>query len=107
MSGRPNSLTYRMIYSDTSRRQIRKFNPRIKPQIKTRLEQISDNPYLGKNLERDLSGYMSFRTQRYRIIYKIDEDENVVEVHYVGHRKDIYELFGDQVRTQHRRLADG
>jgi mRNA-degrading endonuclease RelE of RelBE toxin-antitoxin system len=50
---------------------------------------------------------MSFRTQRYRIIYKIDEDENVVEVHYVGHRKDIYELFGDQVRTQHRRLADG
>jgi hypothetical protein len=33
--------------------------PKIKPQIKTRLEQISENPYLGKHLERDLSGYMT------------------------------------------------
>lgn len=95
-------MTYKLLYSETSRQQIKKLHPRIKPQIKTRLEQISDNPYLGKHLERDLSGYMSFRTQRYRIIYKIHEDENVVEVHYVGHRKDIYELFGDQVRTQRR-----
>ena len=95
-------MTYELLYSETSRQQIKKLHPRIKPQIKTRLEKISDNPYLGKHLERDLSGYMSFRTQRYRIIYKIHEDENVVEVHYVGHRKDIYELFGDQVRTQRR-----
>ena len=99
-------MTYKLLYSETSRQQIKKLHPRIKPQIKTRLEQISDNPYLGKHLERDLSGYMSFRTQRYRIIYKIREDDQVIEIHYVGHRKDIYELFGEEIRTQRGRSVE-
>ena len=51
-----------------------------------------------KSLERDLSGYRSLRAKRYRIIFKIGEEDHSVEIHYVGHRKDIYELFGDQVR---------
>jgi mRNA-degrading endonuclease RelE of RelBE toxin-antitoxin system len=93
-------VRYRLLYSETSRQQIRKLHPQIKPQIKNRLEQISDSPYIGKYLERDLSGYLSFRARRYRIIYKIRENEKAVEVHYVSHRKDIYELFGDQVRDR-------
>lgn len=93
-------MTYKLLYSDTSKQQIRRLHPHLKPHVKTNLEQLSENPYLGKHLERELSGYMSFRTQRYRIIYKIREDEKVIEVHYVGHRKDIYELFGDEIRAQ-------
>jgi mRNA interferase RelE/StbE len=100
MSGRNNPVNYRLLYSDTSRQQIRRLHPQIKPHVKNNLEQISENPYLGKRLERDLSGYLSFRSQRYRIIYKIREEEKVVEVYYVGHRKDIYELFGDEIRAQ-------
>jgi len=38
---------------------------------------------------------LSIRMKRFRIIYKIDEMEHNVEIHYVGHRKDIYELFRD------------
>jgi mRNA interferase RelE/StbE len=100
MYGRSKFLAYNLLYSDTSRQQIRKLHPQIKPHIKTRLEQIGENPYLGKHLERDLSGYMSFRTKRYRVLYKILEDDNVVEIHYVGHRKDIYELFADEIRSE-------
>lgn len=91
-------MKYRLLYSDTSRKQIEKLHPQIKPLVKAKLEQIGDNPYIGKTLERELSGYLSFRTRRYRIIYKIREDEIEIEIHYVSHRKDIYELFGDEVR---------
>jgi mRNA interferase RelE/StbE len=89
---------FKLIYSETSLKLIKKLNPHLKPIVKARLERISENPYMGKPLEKELSGYLSFRAKRYRIIYKVQEDTKSVEVHYVGHRRDIYEIFGDQLR---------
>ena len=89
---------FRLLYSETVRTQIRQLHPQLNPLIKSKIEQIGQNPYNGKSLERDLSGYLSLRVKRYRVIYKIKEEGQSVEIHYVGHRKDIYELFGDQVR---------
>jgi mRNA-degrading endonuclease RelE of RelBE toxin-antitoxin system len=89
---------FRLIYSATSSKQIKKLHPHLKPIVKARIEQISSDPYIGKLLERELSGYLSFRAKRYRIIYKVQEATKTIEIHYIGHRKDIYETFGDQLR---------
>ena len=89
---------FRLLYSETSRDQIKKLHPRLRSIIKSKLEEIREDPYLGKFLERELSGYLSLHAKRYRIIYRVLENEKVVQIHYVGHRKDIYELFGEQVR---------
>ena len=48
---------------------------------------------MGKVLERELSGYHSLRMRRFRVIYEIDHPNHVIQIHYVGHRKDIYEVF--------------
>lgn len=95
-------MNYSLLYSETSKRQVRGLHPDITSYIKNKLEQINENPYLGKHLERELSGYLSFKSKRYRIIYRIREDEKLIEIHYVGHRKDIYELFSDEIRAQRR-----
>ena len=89
---------YKLLYSETSRKQIKKLHPNLKSIIKTRLEKIREDPYIGKFLERELSGYASFRTKRYRIIYRILESKKTIQIHYVGHRKDIYELFAEEIR---------
>ena len=91
---------FKLVYSETCRDQIRALSPTVKPFVKTKLEEIAEEPFLGKYLERNLSGYLCFRAKRYRIIYKIREKERVVEIHHVGHRRDIYELFGEQIRKQ-------
>jgi len=44
-------------------------------------------------LEKELAEYFSLRAGRYRIIYKINDTDKVIEIHYVGHRKDVYQLF--------------
>ena len=88
---------YRILYSETSRRQTRTLRPHLKPLVKTRIEQISEDPYIGKRLERELSGYYSLRAKRYRVIYRVREENQTIEIHYVGHRKDIYELFSDLI----------
>ncbi|MGD8344961.1 MAG: type II toxin-antitoxin system RelE/ParE family toxin [Desulfobacterales bacterium] len=89
---------FKLIYSATSRRQIKKLHPHLKPIVKAKIESIGADPYIGKLLEKELSGYLSYRARRYRIIYKVIEDIKTIEIHYIGHRKDIYELFGDQLR---------
>ena len=86
-------MDYHIIYSETSRNQIKKLHPRLKPAVKSSIEKLKENPHLGKWLEKELSGYLSIRMKKFRVIYKIDEKEHKIEIHYVGHRKDIYELF--------------
>ena len=89
---------FKLIYSETSFKQIKKQHPHLKPIVKSKIESISANPCIGKLLEKELSGYLSFRAKRYRIIYKVAEDTKTIEIHYIGHRKDIYETFGTQLR---------
>jgi mRNA interferase RelE/StbE len=94
---------FKLIYSATSSKQIKKLHPHLKPIVKARIEQISSDPYIGKLLEKELSGYLSFRAKRYRIVYKVQEATKTIEIHYIGHRKDIYETFGDQLRKHKER----
>ena len=89
---------FKLSYSETTLKQIKKLHPYLKPIVKAKIEYISANPYMGKLLEKELSGYLSFRAKRYRIIYKVEEDTKTIEIHYVGHRKDIYETLGEQLR---------
>jgi mRNA interferase RelE/StbE len=90
-------MSYQLLYSETSRKQIRKLHPQIKPVVKSKIEKLQENPFSGKRLERELSGYLSMQAKRFRVIYKIRENDQTVEIHYVGHRRDIYELYKEAV----------
>ena len=86
-------MAYRLLYSETSREQIKSLHPQIKLTVKSHIKILQDNPYVGKVLERELSGYYSLKMKRFRVIYEIDHQNHIVQIHYVGHRKDIYEVF--------------
>ena len=90
-------MDYKLLYSETSMKQIRKLHPQIKPLVKSKIEKLQENPFDGKGLEKELSGYWSMPAKRFRIIYKIRDDDQTVEIHHVGHRKDIYELFKEAI----------
>lgn len=87
---------YRMIYSRTCQARIAGLHPRIKSVVRSRLDLLKVSPWAGKSLERELSGYRSLRARRFRIIYRIDEENRTLEIHYVGHRKDVYELLAQR-----------
>ncbi len=73
---------------------------RIQEALKVRLRKLDIEPEKqGKPLEDTLSGYYSVRAigQRYRIIYKLEEEQVIVLVVLVGRRKegdrkDAYEI---------------
>jgi mRNA interferase RelE/StbE len=47
----------------------------------------------GHVLVLELAGFRSLRASRYRVVYRLREEDRTVEVHLVGPRKDIYEVF--------------
>ncbi|MCL4353142.1 type II toxin-antitoxin system RelE/ParE family toxin [Patescibacteria group bacterium] len=55
------------------------------------LEDLKDEPYLGKGLARELTKRYSYKIGVYRIIYKINKDDGIVYILTVGHRSIIYQ----------------
>lgn len=59
--------------------------------LESMLGPIAENPQrLGKPLVGELEGLRSARRGDYRILYEILEEESVVLVHRVQHRRDVY-----------------
>jgi len=54
------------------------------------IDQLADNPHIGKLLKGDLSGLRRIRAGNYRVIYEINEGEVQILVLRVAHRKEIY-----------------
>ena len=86
-------MLYKIKATRTTHELMASFHPEVKRVIKEALKDLKENPNLGKDLQRELSGYQSYRIKRYRIIYKIDIVNKTIVLHYVGHRREIYELF--------------
>ena len=72
---------------------LTRLHPDSKRLIKDAIKQIYNSPYSGTDLQEELSGFKSFKPKRYRIIYKLAEEKQRIEIYYIGHRRDVYKRF--------------
>lgn len=63
-------------------------HPHLKKKIRSSLETILLDPYSGKALKGELTGLISFKVARFRIIYKISN--KIVAIVTIGPREQIY-----------------
>lgn len=62
---------------------------RIQKQIRDRIQGLTSNPDVrGKPLRFELSGFRSIVVGRYRVIYRLDEEQRFVIVVLIGIRKE-------------------
>lgn len=64
---------------------------RIIKYLKEKISTSSDPRSLGKPLSGDLNGIWRYRVGDYRILAKIEDEQFVVLVVHVGHRKNVYD----------------
>jgi addiction module RelE/StbE family toxin len=83
---------YRARYTPECARPISKLPPDIKRLVRSTIDALLDKPTIGTELTGELEGYCSYRVRRYRIIYRVNEEESCIEVYHVGHRRDVYEV---------------
>lgn len=74
---------YEIRFTKEAVKDFHKLTPRLKQKLKEILQRsIARDPYCGKRLVGDLTGFFSFRlTHKDRIVYSIDEEARVVFVH--------------------------
>ena len=54
---------------------------------------LRTGPYTGDDLQEELAEFKSLKPKRFRIVYTVDDDHQMVKVYYVGHRRDVYDQF--------------
>jgi mRNA-degrading endonuclease RelE of RelBE toxin-antitoxin system len=80
-------------FTSEAAKLLTKFHPESKKLIKSALNELRQNPFLGDDLQEELAGFNSYKSKRYWILYNLNEDANVIQVYYIGHRRDVYDQF--------------
>jgi mRNA-degrading endonuclease RelE of RelBE toxin-antitoxin system len=79
----------KLYLTNTFQKKYQKMPKNIQGRIEEALREISLNPYEEKKLMGELEGEYSYRIDRYRIIYFVDEKQNIW-IETVSHRKNVY-----------------
>ena len=88
----------RIRFAPEAARFIVNWHPENRKIIRQALDQFHRNPYSGHDLQEELSEFKSFKSKRYRIIYKVEERSSSIDIYVVGHRRDVYEQLGVLLR---------
>ena len=84
-------MAYKLLFDDKVTKDLKNIDKswqkKILEAIKTKL---LENPYIGKKLVGDLSSYYRYKVNDYRVIYEIIEDEIILVIIKIKHRKDVY-----------------
>jgi len=82
---------WRVVVMAPARREFDRLPISVAAAVLEALDAIAENPRrLGKPLMLEHEGRYAARRGPYRIIYELDEDERLVRVIAIGHRRDVY-----------------
>ena len=82
-----------LIYSDIALKQLKKIDKTISKRILDYMDEVAKlkNPReRGKMLVGNLIGFWRYRVGDYRILCKIRDQELIISVVYIAHRKEVY-----------------
>jgi len=71
-------------------RELTRADRRVADRILTKLETLTEQPYLGKLLVGPHAGRRSLRVGTYRVIYRVDETARWVIILTAKHRRHVY-----------------
>lgn len=85
---------------------VRGLHPDLKRKVRAALDQILEDPSVGKALKEEMAGLRSYRVGRIRVIYRSAAGD-VIELVAVGPRSTIYEETLRLVKKQARVTRTG
>jgi mRNA interferase RelE/StbE len=84
-------VTFRITFAPSASRELRKFDSPVRRRLQAAIELLAENPRPPAAIQLvGGSGEWRVRTGDYRIIYEIRDEELLVLVLRMGHRREIY-----------------
>lgn len=93
-------MIYRLDMDGETRRLISHLTPPRKQKVKESLRDIAKHPDAGKALQKELSGFRSYRVGTFRIIYAVNRAKRMIHIIALGPRKTIYDALEKDLLKQ-------
>ena len=85
---------YSLNFLNSAKKEFKKLDTIAQKTIKEKLLLLVENPEILKNnikaLKGEYKGKFRLRVNQYRIIFQVKDDELIIIVVRVGHRKEVY-----------------
>lgn len=82
---------YELRVTSSAEKDLRRVNKlRYRKAISEAFEDIKSDPWIGKPLGRELNKRYAYRIENYRIVYKFNKKDKVIEILKVRHRSVVY-----------------
>lgn len=84
-------MSYRVTLSPTAARQLRKLDPQARRRIQAAIDLLAEHPRPPAATQLvGGAGEWRVRTGDYRIVYEIQDDQLLILVLRLGHRREVY-----------------
>lgn len=86
-------MLYRIQISPTASKFLERLNKsqrNIAERIIRSIDSLAEDPFKGKKLIGELSDFRSLRVSEYRIIYIIIQNEILIQIVKIAHRREVY-----------------
>lgn len=84
-------MPFEVVLTEESQKFLKKCDKSVKDRILDKLESLREDPRIGKPLTSNLAGLWSLRIGDHRAIYQIQDNELIVVVIKIAHRKNVYD----------------
>lgn len=81
---------FRVKLTARAKRELKNLSKEDKIVIGEVIEEIKENPLIGKSLSRELIRKFSYRVDVYRVVYLVNHQDGVITILSAGHRGTIY-----------------
>jgi len=86
---------YALVFLTSAKKEFKKLDSVAQKRIKEKLILLVENPEILKNnikpLKGEHQGLFRLRVNQYRVVFQIKDDELIITIIRVGHRKEVYE----------------
>ncbi|NCN06676.1 MAG: type II toxin-antitoxin system RelE/ParE family toxin [Candidatus Pacebacteria bacterium] len=79
-----------IVYLPKTKKHFRQLDKKQISRIINAIELLPTTPDLGKQLVGKLRGKRSLRVWPYRVVYSLDQKQNLIIIEAVQHRKEVY-----------------
>ena len=85
-------MSYTIVFKKEAAKEMKQLPQKIVVRISVAIDELADNPRPAgcKKLEGKKGNYWRIRIGDYRVLYHIEDTIQIIDIHKVGHRKDIY-----------------
>ena len=83
-------MSFSIRIKESAARELRRVSGSDRTRLVLAIDRLAETPYLGAALKGDLQGLRRLRVGDYRVLYEVRDDELVVLVVRVAHRREAY-----------------